>query len=115
MKCRAPATPVLPVAARRARRIGVRDAVVVERRGHAVPVVGRRRPRRGDRLDGAGLPEKRRWAVESAARARRRRWWGDPVEAYVDRAQATSLRGIDVKIGHSPELGRPRRGPRARG
>ena len=67
------------------------------------------------RFNTHGLPEKRRWAVGSAARARRRRWWATPSEAYVDRAQATSLRGIDVKIGHSPELGRPRRGPGARG
>ena len=45
----------------------------------------------------------------------RRRWWATPSEAYIDRAQATSLRGIDVNIGHNPELGRPRRGPGARG
>ena len=55
--------------------MGVRDAVGAGRRRHAVHAGARGRPRRVDRRDGGGLPERRPRAPGSAARARRRRCW----------------------------------------
>ena len=88
-------TAVLPVVARRALEIRVRDAMDVERRRHAVHVDARDRPRRAVRRGGAGLPEQRPGGPGSAARARRRRCWRP-------RPRPTSARLLPRVLGQSP-------------